>query len=233
MNQQITIKASDGAGTFAGYLATPASGKGPGIIVIQEIFGVNADVRAKCDTWAEKGYFALAPDLFWRQEPGIQLTDQSEAEWAKAFELFKGFSSEKGVQDLSATIATLRALPGSSGKIGTVGYCLGGLLAYLCATRTTADANVGYYGVGIDGKLEEAAKITKPLMMHIAEEDKFVDKTAQKTIHDGLGKLPLVTLHDYAGQDHAFSRLGGQHYNKAAADLANSRTEAFFKTHLA
>lgn len=232
MGRDITISALDGSGPFSAYLAEPASGTGPGVVVIQEIFGVNADVRSKCDAWAAKGYVALAPDLFWRQEPGVQLTDQTDAEWAKAFELYKGFDVDKGVEDLTATIAALRAQPGCSGKIGTVGYCLGGLLAYLLATRSNADANVGYYGVGIDGKLNESHAIAKPLMLHIAQEDKFVDKDAQAAIHAELGKNHHVTLHDYAGQEHAFSRAGGQHYDKASADLANQRTEAFFAGHL-
>jgi carboxymethylenebutenolidase len=226
MGQEISIAASDGSGSFSAYVAKPASGSGPAVVVIQEIFGVNADVRAKCDAWAEKGYIGIAPDLFWRQEPGIQLTDQSEAEWQKAFQLYQGFDVDKGIEDLKATIATARAH--STGKVGAVGYCLGGLLAYLVATRTDADAAVGYYGVGIQGKLDEAAQISKPLMLHIAVEDKFVDRDAQAQLHAGLGGHGKVTLLDYAGLDHAFTRLGGQHYDEAGATLANARTEGFF-----
>ena len=167
MGREITLTAVDGSGTFTAYLAEPASGTGPGIVVIQEIFGVNADVRAKADAWAEKGYFALAPDLFWRQEPGVQLTDQTEAEWSKAIALMNGFDVEKGVEDLKTSIDTLRDTHGCTGKVGTVGFCLGGRMAYLCATRTNADANVSYYGVTIENMLDEAANITKPLLMHI------------------------------------------------------------------
>jgi len=226
MGEEIRIEAQDGSGVFMAYCAAPPGGRGPAIIVIQEIFGVNADVRAKCDHWASLGYVALAPDLFWRQQPGIQLTDQSEAEWARAFELYQGFSVDKGIEDLKATIAAARAR--STGKVGAVGYCLGGLLAYLCATRTDADAAVGYYGVGIDGRLDEKARIARPLMLHIAVEDKFVDKAAQATVHAGLDGQPGVSLFDYAGQDHAFARINGQHYDADAARLANGRTEGFF-----
>jgi carboxymethylenebutenolidase len=230
MGSTITLKASDGTGSFSAYLAKPASGNGPAIVVIQEIFGVNKDVRQKCDDWAAKGYVALAPDLFWRQEPGIELTDQSDAEWQKAFSLYQGFDVALGIADLAVTIAAARAQ--STGKVGTVGYCLGGLLAYLCATRTDADANVGYYGVGIDGKLEEAAKISKPLMLHVAGADKFVDAEAQARLHAGLDSNRFTTVLDYPGLEHAFTRLRGQHYDEAGATLANARTEGFFAASL-
>jgi len=229
--KQISISGPDGA--FAGYLAAPSSGKGPGIVVIQEIFGVNQVMRDIADDLAAHGYFALAPDLFWRLEPGVQLTDKTDAEWKRAFDLMGRFEIDKGMADIQATIDTLRARPGVSGKVGAVGYCLGGQLAYLTATRTTIDAAVGYYGVSIQDRLGEAANIKKPLMLHIAAKDEFTPPEAQKKIQDGLGKNPLVTLHVYPEMDHAFARIGGAHYDKACADLANGRTSTFFRQHLA
>jgi carboxymethylenebutenolidase len=228
---ELTIRAADG-GSFSGYLATPKSGKGPGILVIQEIFGVNQVMRDITDGFAAQGYVALCPDLFWRQEPGIQLTDKTEAEWARAFQLYQGFDEAKGVADLTATLAHLRTLPACTGKVGSVGYCLGGKLAYLMATRSDADCNVGYYGVGIDKALDEASKITRPLMLHIAERDQFCPPEAQAQIKAVLGKNPKVTIHSYPGLDHAFARPGGEHYDKAAAETANKRTAEFFKQHL-
>jgi carboxymethylenebutenolidase len=227
----IPLKASDG-GDFSGYLATPTSGKGPGIVVIQEIFGVNAGMRRIADDLAGQGYTALCPDLFWRQQPGIQITDKTQEEWARAFELYKGFDQAKAVDDLKATLATLRKHPACTGKVGAVGYCLGGLLAYLMSTRTTVDASVGYYGVGIDGLLGEAGNIRKPLMLHIAEEDKFVPKETQQKVKDALGKNPNLTIHSYPGVDHGFARPGGEHYDSKAAESANKRTAEFFKKHL-
>ena len=227
----ITIKGPDG--DFMGYLATPASGSGPGVVVAQEVFGVNGFMRDTCDWLAEQGYFALCPDLFWRQEPGIQLTDQSEAEWKRAFELYQGFDPDTGVDDITAAIDTLRGTAGCSGKVGGVGYCLGGFLAYLMATRTSVDCSVGYYGVGIDNKLDEAGNITHPLMLHVPTEDEFVPKDAQAKVAEGLGGKPAVTIHTYEGNDHAFARVGGEHYDKAAAELANGRTIAFFNANLA
>src|ERR1700749_2725849 len=153
--KQISISGPDGA--FAGYLATPAMERGPGIVVIQELFCVNEVMRDLCDELASHGYFALAPDLFWRLEPGVQLTDKTDAEWKRAFDLMGRFDVDKGVKDIQATIDTLRARPGVSGKVGAVGYCLGGQLAFLTATRTNIDASVGYYGVSIQDRLSEAA----------------------------------------------------------------------------
>ncbi len=222
----ITIQGSDGE--FSAYLAVPESGSGPGVLAIQEIFGVNADMRAHCDNFAAQGYVALSPDLFWRQEPGVQITDQTEAEWQQAFKLYQGFDVEKGVDDLKATLVHLRGLEACTGKAGTVGFCLGGLLAYLMACRSDAQCNVSYYGVGIDERLDEASRIATPLILHIAEEDEYVDKDAQTRLQQGLAGHDHVTMHRYAGVNHAFTRNNGIHYDAAAAALAHGRTaEAF------
>ncbi|MEX2618510.1 MAG: dienelactone hydrolase family protein [Alphaproteobacteria bacterium] len=226
----ITIHGPDG--DFSAYLAMPSGGQGPGIIAIQEIFGVNADMRAHCDRFAAMGYIAISPDLFWRQEPGIQITDQSEAEWQQAFKLYQGFDVDKGVEDLKATLAHLRGVDGCNGKAGTVGFCLGGLLAYLMACETDADCNVSYYGVGINEKLDLAKKITAPTILHIAEEDEFVDTAAQDAIKKGLAGHPDVTCYSYPGVNHAFTRNNGVHYDEAAAKLAHDRTAAAFSAAL-
>ena len=233
----VTIRAADG-GSFSAYLATPHSasaggtGRGSGVVLIQEIFGVNKVMRNLADGFARQGYVVLCPDLFWRQEPGIQITDQTEAEWQKAFSLYKGFDEAKGVDDLKSTLAHLRKLPACTGKVGSVGYCLGGKLAYLMTTRSDADCSVGYYGVAIDAALDEAASINKPLMLHIAEKDQFCPADAQTKIKDALKGNPNVTIHSYPEMDHAFARVGGQHYDKKSAELANQRTAEFFKKNL-
>jgi carboxymethylenebutenolidase len=221
---EITIDAADG-GSFMAYVARPAAGSGAGILAIQEIFGVNQVMRGICDELADQGYVAVCPDLFWRQQPGVQITDQTDEEWQQAFKLFQGFDEAKGVADLQATLAAMR-------QVGTVGYCLGGKLAYLMATRSDADCNVSYYGVGIDAALDEAANIGKPLLMHIAEEDGFVDKPAQAKIKQALSGNALITIHSYPGVDHAFARTDGVNWNQDAADLANRRTAEFLARHL-
>lgn len=226
--QEITVSGPDGQ--FMAYLSRPAKPNGAGVVVIQEIFGVNGFVREVADWLASAGYHALAPDLFWRIEPGIQLTDKTEAEWQRAFELYGKFNVDAGVQDIGATIDHLRAVAG--GRVGTVGYCLGGLLAYLTAARTDADASVGYYGVAIDQHLDEARRISKPLLLHVAEKDEFVPPDAQARMAVGLAGNARITLETYPGRDHAFARTGGAHYDKAAADLANRRSLDFFAAHL-
>jgi carboxymethylenebutenolidase len=226
MGERTTISTQDG--TFSAYVARPAKASAPAVVVIQEIFGVNQVMRDITDGLAGQGYLAICPDLFWRIEPGIDITDQSEAEWKRAFELFNAFDVEAGVGDIGATIAHIRADSGCSGKVGAVGFCLGGLLAFLTATRTDADAAVSYYGVGIENRVAEAEKLTHPLLMHIAEEDQFVPKTAQGVILQALKDHPLIEIHTYPGCDHAFARHGGEHFDEAAAKLAGGRTLQFF-----
>ena len=222
----ITIAGPDG--TFGAYLAVPAKTPAPGIVVAQEIFGVNQVMRGICDWLAGAGYVACCPDIFWRIEPGIQLTDKTEAEWQRAFELFNLFDVDKGIVDMQATLAHLRGHKACTGKAGSVGYCLGGKIAFLMATRSDSDGNVGYYGVGLDELLGEAAKITKPLMLHIAAKDRFSTPEAQKKVLTALNTNPRVTMHVYDEQDHAFARVGGEHYDEAAAKLADRRTLDFF-----
>ncbi len=230
--KMIELKAEDGA-TFQGFLATPDAGGGAGVIVLQEIFGINYFMRETCHRLAAQGYMALCPDLFWRQEPGIELSDMTEGEWGQAFGLFQGFDMDLGVADAGAALEQLRALEGCSGKVGAVGYCLGGMLAYLVAARTKVDASVGYCGVGIQDALGEAANISAPHMMHLAELDQFVPPEAQSAVKEGLAGNTSVTIHSYANVDHAFARTGGEHFDAACAQQANTRTAEFFAQHLA
>ena len=228
----ISIPAGDG-GSFSAYVAKPArGGPAPGLVVIQEIFGVNQVMRDLCDGFAAQGWLAVCPDLFWRQQPGIQITDKTQEEWSRAFALMNGMDQDKAVEDLKATLAWLRGNPGCTGKAGSVGYCLGGRLAFMMAARSDSDANVSYYGVGLDGLTGEAPNITKPLLMHIAEKDQFVPPEARAKVLAAVKGNPNVTAHVYPGMDHAFARTGGAHFDAQAAALANGRTAAFFKRHL-
>jgi carboxymethylenebutenolidase len=230
MGETITIKTEDGA--FSAYVARPASSPAPAIVVIQEIFGVNHVMRDITDKLAAEGYLAVCPDLFWRIEPGIDITDQSEADWKRAFELFNAFDVDAGVKDIDATIDHLQVDPACTGKVGAVGFCLGGLLAFLTATRTDVDASVAYYGVGIEKHLAEVEKLEQPLLVHIAEEDGFVPKEAQALILQALKNDARVEVYTYPGRNHAFARPGGEHYDEADTKLAAGRTQAFFKQHL-
>ena len=181
------------------------------------------------DGWAAKGYRCIAPDLFWRTEPGVQLDADKPDEMQRAFGFYQSFDADKGVADIEAAIRALRHT--GCAKVGVVGYCLGGFLAYLCATRTDSDATVGYYGVGIDGKLNEAHAIARPLLLHIASADGFVPPEAQAKVHAELDSHRRVTIHDYPA-DHAFARATGSSRVEALAQQADARTVAFFETNL-
>lgn len=226
-----TISTPDGS--FGAYVARPKGGDPtPAIVVIQEIFGVNRFVRKVADDLAAQGYLAVAPDLFWRLKPGIDITDQTEAEWRQAFGYMNAFDFDKGVEDIQRTIDWARADDGCDGVVGAVGYCLGGRLAFATAARTDADAVVSYYGVMIDSLLGEADKITTPLLLHIAGEDGFVPKETQEKIIAALEDKPEVEIHVYPGRDHAFAREGGKTYHAGDAALANGVTEDFFARNL-
>ncbi len=236
MTNTTTISTLAGDGDFHAYRAVPAGTPKAAIIVIQEIFGVNAGIRRKCDTLAEAGYLAIAPDLFWRLERGIELDPDIKPEFDRALELMGQFDQDKGVADIEASIRAIRSELGAndsgSAKVGVVGYCLGGRLAFMTAARTDVDASVGYYGVGIDGLLGEKHAIAHPVLLHVPEEDHFVDKDAQAAMHAGLDDHPKVTIYDYAGEDHGFATEFGERRSDASAKLADERTAKFFAEHL-
>ncbi|MFZ2997865.1 dienelactone hydrolase family protein [Sphingobium sp.] len=227
------ISALDGDGRFDAYVAMPEDEPGAAIIVIQEIFGVNEGIRRKCDQWAKAGYLAYAPDLFWRMEPHVELDADDPEDFKTAIGLMQKFNQDAGIRDIEATIKAARTALGGSGKIGIVGYCLGGRLAFMAACRTDGDAFVGYYGVGIDGLLNEQNAIGKPVLLHVPTADHFVLPDAQKAMHDGLTGNRHVTLFDYDGQDHGFAAEMGARRDDEAAALADRRTADFFAEHLA
>ena len=227
----IRIDTLEGGEGFDAYLAEPQGTPRAVVVVIQEIFGVNEGIRRKCDSWAEKGYLALAPDLFWRLEPGVELDPDRPDEFNRALGLMGRFDQDQGVVDIEATIRAARARV-EGGKVGVVGYCLGGRLAYMTAARTDADASVGYYAVGLPGILHEKNAIARPLMLHIAGADHFVDGATQRKMHEELDDHPRVTLHDYPGEDHGFAAEMGNRRSEEAARLADGRTEEFLERHL-
>ena len=231
MSETVTIPGLGNGERFTAYLAKPEGKPKAAIIVIQEIFGVNPGIRRKCDKWAEEGYLAIAPDLFFRLEPNLELDPDVEPELNKAFDLFGKYDPDDGVRDIEATIRWVRSEAGVE-KVGCVGYCLGGKLAYMAAARTDIDASVGYYGVMIDQMLGESHAIANPLLLHVPTADHLVSPDAQKTMHEGLDDHPRVTLHDYEGLDHGFATEHGNRRHEEGAQLADSRTVEFFAEHL-
>jgi carboxymethylenebutenolidase len=231
MSETAQIPTLDSSASIPAYVARPAGTAKAAIIVIPEIFGVNAGIRQKCEGWAAQGYLAVAPDLFWRFAPGVELNPDVEAELHEGFGYFQRYDPTDGVYDIEAAIHWIRREQGVS-KVGCVGYCLGGRLAYMAAARTDVDASVGYYGVMIDQMLGESHAIARPLMLHIPTADHFVGPEAQAAIHAGLEDHPKVTLHDYAGLDHGFAAAMGQRRDEAGAQLADGRTAEFLKANL-
>jgi len=232
MGEKTTFTALENEGQIPAYVAAPAGQAKAAIIVIPEIFGVNPGIRQKCDDWASLGYLAVAPDIFWRFAPGVELDPDVPEQMQEAFGYFQQYDPDKGVKDIEAAIHWIRREKGVA-KVGLVGFCLGGRMAYLASTRTDIDASVGYYGVMIDQMLGESHAIAKPLMLHIPTADGFVGPEAQKAIHEGLDSHPRVTLHDYAGLDHGFAATTGNRRDEAGAQLADQRTRDFFAQHLA
>ena len=224
--QYISVPVPSG-GQFQAYLATSVDGRGPGVVLCQEIFGVNQAMREVADLLAEEGYTVLVPDLYWRQEPGVEL-GYTEADFGRAYELYQGFDEALGIDDIRASLNALKTLPQCKpGDLGVVGYCLGGKLAYLAACRLPEVAcAVGYYGVGIENALSEAEGLQGRLVLHMAEQDQFCPAEARSAIQKVLHDKPGVELYVYPGVDHAFARPNGHHYHKPSALLAHERTVA-------
>jgi carboxymethylenebutenolidase len=230
MTDRITIEGWDGA--FGAYVARPKASPAPAVVVLQELFGVNVDIRKTCDELAEQGFIAIAPDLFWRQDPGVDLSVTSEADWQHGLRLYQAYDRDAGVKDIKDTINAAAKLPGSTGKVAVLGYCLGALMVFLTAVRSEVDAAVGYHGGDTEKYLGEVDGLHAPLLMHLAEEDEFISKAAQAEIKVALAKKLNATVYSYPGQHHAFSRHNGAHYNAAAAALANGRTREFLHQQL-
>lgn len=219
-------------GSFNAYVARPQKLPAPAIVVLHEVFGVNADMRQTCDELAAQGYLAVCPDLFWRIAPGLDLSDRTQAELAQAQVLYNAFDLDAGVSDIAATVQATRAMPEVTGKIGVVGYCLGGLLAFLTAARARPDATVAYYPGNADKHVREADRIANPLIVHLAQKDEYIPADAQRQIASALNGQPQVQVYSYPGCGHAFARHRGMAYNAEAAALANRRTADFLALHL-
>jgi carboxymethylenebutenolidase len=231
MNDRIAIEGRDGK--FGAYLSRPKTLPAPAVVVLQEVFGVNADIRKTCDELAEQGFLAVAPDLFWRQEPGVDLNVTSEADWKHGLRLYGAYDRDAGAKDVKDTVTAVRNLPECSGRVAVLGYCLGGLMVFLTAVRYDGiDAAVAYHGGDTEKHLGEIDGLHAPMLMHLAEEDEFISKPAQAEIKAALAKKPNATVYSYPGQNHAFSRHGGAHYNAEAAALAHVRTNEFLRQQL-
>ncbi len=230
MSNTMTVKTA--GGEFQAYVARPTAASAPSVVVLQEVFGVNNDMRQTCDELAARGFIAVCPDLYWRQERGLDLNNWSESDWKKGLALYAAYDRNRGVQDIADTGRAARSLEGASGKLGVMGFCFGGLMTFLTAARTTVDAAVAYHGGETEKYLDEAARIKAPMLMHLGEEDEFISPAAQAMIKQALSGKPNATIYSYAGCKHAFARHNGTHYDAKAAATANGRTWEFLTKHL-
>ncbi len=220
----ITIQATDGTGAFDAYVTEPHHKPAGAVVLIQEIFGVNDSLKQTAAWLADLGFITIVPDLFWRLEPGVNLTDKSEEEFNKALALMNRFDQAKGIEDLKATVAVARQHAGANGKVGTVGYCLGGRLAMMMALQSVADVNISYYGVGLDGLLDGLDKIHAPLILHIADKDGFFPPEGRAKVVETVKGHAHIKAYVYPDADHAFARVNGVHWQGLGATIANGRT---------
>ena len=224
----VPIDATDGSGTFSAYVAGPAEGPAPAIVLLHEIYGVTDWVTETADLFAARGYAVAAPEMFWRLEPGFTADHRDSNSRDKGLRYRGLIDRDKAVEDVAATIAWLTSLPKHNGKIGVTGFCMGGTLTYLAATRLKIDAAVAYYGTQIHEHLDEATNISCPTMLHMGDKDDHVPEELAVTIRDALAALPDVTIHRYdAG--HAFCNTHrDDHYQKEPSDLSHARTFEMF-----
>jgi carboxymethylenebutenolidase len=225
----MTVRVPTSDGEFSGYMALPRKGRGPGLVVLQEIFGVNASMRKVCDFFASRQFTVLAPDLYWRSNPGVELAETNHED-ARAIRAKTDDNVASG--DASAAIEFLRKHEACTGKVGVVGYCWGGLISYLTAVRHKPDAAVSYYGVGIDKKLDLARDLSCPMMLHYAGQDQFAGPEVAKVVRETFKDDPRVAVWEYPKAGHAFARPGGAHFDAASADLADMRSLSFLVEHL-
>lgn len=220
----VTIPAADDAGQFDAFVVQASDRPAGVVVLIQEIFGVNDSMKETARQVAEQGYHVIVPDLFWRLQPGIDLTDKTEAEFKQALAYMNRFDQAKGIADLKATVAYARTMDGSNGKVGTMGYCLGGRLAMMMATDSDSDVNISYYGVGLDGLLGGLDHVAAPLLIHIADEDGFFPAEGRAKVVEAAKARPHVHAYTYPKADHAFARVGGTHWQARGATIANGRS---------
>lgn len=226
MGNPVKTRWIDIAPGYAGYLALPPAGKGPGLVLFQEIFGVNAHIRAVAEQYALDGFVVLAPDVFWRQQPRVELGYDGD-DRQQAMALMKAYvGGAELLPDIAAAVKTLQARPEVDGKTGAFGYCLGGRLAYLAAATTPLDAAVAFYGGGIQGQLDRAAAIQAPMQFHYAEHDDNIPLSAVESVKQAMAGKAEVFV--YPGAHHGFNCWARASYHVPSAALAHGRTLAFF-----
>jgi carboxymethylenebutenolidase len=211
---------------FRGYLSLPPKGSGPGLVLIQERWGVNSHIRAVADQYALDGYVVLAPDVFWRLKRGVDLT-YDDAGSAQAFDYMKKLDFPMAVQDLTRAVSVLRGMPEVAGGVASLGFCMGGLLSYLCAANAGVDAAVCYYGGGIDSQLGQAGKVSCPILFHFAEKDHYITRSAVDAVKAAFGNAKNAVIETYPDVDHGFNCWERPSYNQKASAVAHGMSLSF------
>ena len=224
------IRVSSAEGSFDACIARPPQPACPAVVLLHEVFGVNEDMRSTCEELAAAGFTAICPELFWRQERGVDLSVRSQQDWQKGLSLYEAFDVDAGVRDVESTVALARHV--SNGRVAVMGFCLGGLLSYLAAARTVVDAAIAFHGGRTEEYLAEAADIDCPMQMHLAEQDEYMTRASQQQIAAALPQRPDIEVYSYANCHHAFSRHDGEQFNADAARLSRARTLEFLYRHL-
>ncbi|MDI2590752.1 dienelactone hydrolase family protein [Pseudomonas sp. 681] len=227
--QWIEIDSADGK--FGAYLAIPHTRKGPGIVLIQEIFGVNEHIRSVAEQYAADGYLVIAPDLFWRSGPRIEL-GYDEAGWKRAVELMNATDVGKAQTDIKLTLNALKAQPGLVGGIAAIGFCFGGMLAYNTAANGLVDVAIAYYGGGIQNQLQRADEIKVPMLMHFGEQDSHIPMDAVKKIAERFENNDGVDIQVYPGAEHGFNCSHRSSYNQRASVEAHGNSLIFLSQNL-
>jgi carboxymethylenebutenolidase len=226
MSNAVTTRWIDIQPGFAGYLALPPAGRGPGLVLFQEIFGVNQHIRAVADQYALDGFVVLAPDVFWRQAPRVELGYEGD-DRQQAMALMKAYAATDALADVAASVQALRARPEVAGaKVGAIGYCMGGRLAYMAAATTDVDAAVPFYGGGIHNNLDRAASITCPMQFHYAGHDDNIPPTAVDAVRQAMGGKP-AEFHLYPEAHHGFNCWERASYHAPSAALGHGRALTF------
>ncbi|SAK92034.1 carboxymethylenebutenolidase [Caballeronia temeraria] len=221
--------ASRAGGRFGAYVGKPTAITAPVIVIAQEIFGITSFIRDTVDWLVGAGFGCLCPDLYWRQAPAIELDANVPEEREQALTLFRDFDMKAGVGDLACTIEYARELPFSNGRVGVLGYCLGGALAYDVAAQSLADCSVGYYGVGLEKKVSSVSAITRPTMLHMGSKDHYVTEEARRILDESFTKNDSLSLHWYP-VGHSFARPSSPNFDREATSIANARTLELFGT---
>jgi carboxymethylenebutenolidase len=221
-NETIGISAGSD-GEFGAYVSSEGSNRKPALIVCSEAFGVNQHMRNVADRFAKHGFLVVVPDLLWRIEPGMEIA-YDEAGLKKGSEVADAFDKELGAADIERSISHIRTRPDYDGKVGVLGFCIGGAAAFIAAARYEVNACISYYGKGIENYLDEAPGLHCPIVLHYGGADRFIPESVIEDVRQGLRGIPDIEIYTYPGVDHGFNSDDRKAYNPAVAQTAMERT---------